>query len=323
MNNAIVVVLVCVWSIQTSFQPATCQPSDEEQLVLDQSRDPLEARFLYSITILKDINEKILALDHHFTSLSTHHDVFNLSNPLNYPEFKVLQDYVKSDLKEKHALDVPGFLEQNAVFASAWTLVSLVLSDKSVTEKSKALESISCLLDFTMRIQNDLNVIYYETDFLREANEELARKCSALFADHCRLIGYDTPLHMCREADDWEKVFSHVGMTFEGMHTQLQVAGLVPKVNKEQNDLRFRIDLTVQFIQEYTGMISQGIKHYQKFQKILSKYEQEKACVDQLPPAFTQLKTDIQLTLEKFENAYQMPELFGSRLKMLMYGMQE
>ncbi len=323
MNNAIVVVFIYACVVHVATHTAACQP--EVDILSEQTSvsDPLEARFVYSISILKDLNEKILALDHHFTSLSAHHDVFNLSNPLNYPEFTSLQDYVESDLKEKHTLNVPGFLEQNAVFASAWTLVSLVLSDKSATEKSKALESISCLLDFTMRIQNDLNVIYYETDFLREANEELGLKCNALFNDHCRLIGYDTPLQSCREADDWENVFAHVNMKFQGMQSQSQVTGLLAKVTKEKNDLQFRIDLTVQFIQEYTGMISQGIKHYQKFQKILSKYEQEKACVGQLPAAFTQLKGDVQLTLEKFENAYQMPELFGSRLKMLMYGVQD
>jgi hypothetical protein len=321
MNNALVVVVVC-GSITFLILPAVCHSQEESISVRTPGTDPLEARFLYSITILKDLNEKILALDHHLTSLQAHKEVFDLANPLNYPEFTLLQDYVKSDLKVKHSLDIPDFLGQNAVFTSAWTLVSLVLSDKSANEKSEALANISCLLDFTMRMQQDLNIIYYETDFLGETNDELSRKCSVLFTEHCKLIGYDTPLQKCRERDEWENVSALVSTTFHGMHLQSNDETLMSKINKEKNDLCFRIDLTVQFVQEYTSMIAHGVRHYQKFQKILTRYESEESCVGVLPPAFAKLKEDVRLTLEKFETAYRMPELFGSRLKMLMYGMQ-
>jgi hypothetical protein len=319
MNKAIVVAIVCSC---ISHYPGELlsQPDDEEASSEFAADAVLKERFVASMMMLKDLNEKILALDHHFTSLRAQHEVTNLSNPLEYPEFSLMQEYVAEDLKEKQVIKVPDFLQQNAIFSSTWTLVSLIISDKSSTEKSTALESISCLMNFTMRLQNDLNLIYYEMDFLREANGQLGDKCSQLFKEHGDLIGYSIPLQECRDNDDWENVFVNISATFEGLEAQEGYEALVDKLSRERNNLRFSIDQTIQFVQEYASVIAQGVNHYGKFEKILSRYETEELCSGILPPEFNQLREEIHLTLAKFENAYRMPELFGSRMKTLMYG---
>lgn len=319
MNKAIVVAIVC--SCLSHYPVDLLAQPDDEGTSSDFGSDAsLKERFEASILMLKDLNEKILALDHHFTSLRAQHEVTNLSNPLQYPEFSLMQEYVAEDMKEKHVIEVPDFLQQNAVFSSAWTLVSLIVSDKTPTEKSTALESISCLLNFTMRLQNDLNLIYYEMDFLREANAQLGDKCGQLFKVHGELIGYATTLQECREKDEWEQVFVNISTTFEAFEAQEGYETLMDKLLRERNNLRFSIDRTIQFVQEYASVIAQGINHYGKFEKILSRYESEELCSGILPPEFNQLREEIHLTLAKFENAYRMPELFGSRMKTLMYG---
>ena len=48
-------------------------------------------RYRKGIELIKMIYEKILGLDHHFTSLQTYQNVIMLSNPHSFPEFKKAQ----------------------------------------------------------------------------------------------------------------------------------------------------------------------------------------------------------------------------------------
>jgi hypothetical protein len=74
------------------------------------------------------------------------------------------------------------------------------------------------------------------------------------------------------------------------------------------------------FIEKYGNFVSQGGEYYKKFSKIASSYENEKACATSLPDQFKQLKNDIDETLDKFNSAYKMPEVQGSKLKDMLYG---
>jgi hypothetical protein len=69
--------------------------------------------------------------------------------------------------------------------------------------------------------------------------------------------------------------------------------------------------------------VNQGAEYYKKFAKIADSYEHEKTCESVLPDEFRQLKSDIEQTLEKFNSAYRMPEVQGSRLKDMLYGATE
>ena len=79
----------------------------------------------------------------------------------------------------------------------------------------------------------------------------------------------------------------------------------------------------VHFIEKYCAFVAQGNEYYKKFSKIVNNYANEKTCSGTLPDTFTQLKADIGITLEKFNSAYNLPEIQGSRLKDLLYGAGE
>ena len=91
-------------------------------------------------------------------------------------------------------------------------------------------------------------------------------------------------------------------------------------VMRATTNLQFSIDRVAQFIEKYSGFVGQGSEYYKKFSKIASSYENEKACSETLPAQFKQLKEDIDLTLDKFNSAYRMPEVQGSKLKDMLYG---
>ena len=85
-------------------------------------------------------------------------------------------------------------------------------------------------------------------------------------------------------------------------------------------DLEFSTRRVIDFINQYSNFIGQGTQYYQKFDSIVSTYQHEGTCEQELPRQFSEMKADIKATIEKFENTYDLPELQGSRLKDLMFG---
>ena len=88
-------------------------------------------------------------------------------------------------------------------------------------------------------------------------------------------------------------------------------------------NLNFPIDKLLQFINEYNSFIDQGVQYYQKFKIILNSYENERQCISSLPPAYTKLKSDIDVSIQKFNLAYRPVEINGSKMKELLYGINE
>lgn len=302
----------------------------------------LKVRYRKSIEIVKMLYEKVLSMDHHFSSLKAQQGLSNLSNPNNYPEFRENRERIEEKLRKKHGFALPQVLQSNPYMSAAFSIVGLVLGSSSdERDKKDDLENVACILDFTVRMHNDLNVIYYETGYLRDANLTLKKECEALFAECTRQVGYSIPLASCRDGDDWERLYTmldtYVGRALgENTTTTGSPTGGAPGytppgaaganqpdprlVQRATVNLQFSIDRVTQFIDKYSAFVGQGSEYYKKFSKIVHNYENEKTCSAVMPTQFSELKSDIELTLEKFNSAYKMPEVQGSKLKDMLYG---
>jgi hypothetical protein len=93
--------------------------------------------------------------------------------------------------------------------------------------------------------------------------------------------------------------------------------------NKMLINLEFPIDRLIQFITQYNNFINEGEKFYQKFETILNSYENEKQCESKLPLEYKKLKSDIKIAIEKFNVAYRPVEVNGSKMKEILYGINE
>jgi len=92
---------------------------------------------------------------------------------------------------------------------------------------------------------------------------------------------------------------------------------------KMQVNLEFPIDRLLQFISMYNNFIDQGGKFYEKFKVILNSYENEKQCETKLPLEYKKLKTDIDVAIDKFNIAYKPVEINGTKMKEILYGLNE
>ncbi|MFT4761494.1 MAG: hypothetical protein ACI9XO_004061 [Paraglaciecola sp.] len=137
-----------------------------------------KVRYRKGLELIKLMYEKILGLDHHFHSLQTYQNVMQLSNPNAYPEFQVTKEVLNERLKKKTAVKLLAILGSNPFLSASVSLVASVLGDGEPKEKERDLEKISCILDFTVRMNADLNTIYYETGFLKASNTSLKEECN-------------------------------------------------------------------------------------------------------------------------------------------------
>ncbi len=291
-----------------------------------QELDLLKIRYRKGIDLIKLLYEKILALDHHFSGMKIYQNISMLSNPNSYPEFLEVRSLLEQRLKKKNLLQLPPVLESNPYLSATFSIVSAMLGEAEPKDRSQDLQRIACILDFTVSMNADLNVIRHETEFLQDANRQLKRDCERLFEDYAKVVGYFVSLESCRQNDDWEALYIKLDDFIAALQEQLvQNAdfnyGMEPHFRRTLVNLEFATQRVADFIAAYSDFIRQGAQYYRKFDNIVSNYENEERCSDDLPKQYEDLHDDIRETIDKFQNTYNLPEIQGSRLKDLLYGM--
>lgn len=292
--------------------------TEMETLKIDTNTDISKIRYIKGLQIIKILYEKVLGLDHHFSSVRTFSEINKISNPNQYPEFEKVKELVNKKKDKKVGFDLTTILGANPYISVINTFSNLLVSGLSKEEKDVEIQNIDCILDFTTRIQNDLNTIYFETAYLQVSNEGIKQDLETLFKDYTKPINYTVGLKECRNQDDWDTVNLKLNNYIE------QISKTVPlKQLKMQIDLEFPIDRLIQFITQYNNFINEGEKFYQKFGIILNSYENEKQCESKLPIEYKKLKEDINVAIEKFNIAYKPVEINGSKMKEILYGINE
>ena len=289
---------------------------------LNMDLTKLKIRYRKGIDLIRLMYEKILGLDHHFTGLHTYQHINVLSNPHSYPAFQRSQELIKKNKNKKYNMQLPNLLQNNPFISATYTMVSVLIGENSSKEKEKDMEEIACILDFTVRMNADLNVIRNETEYLKNANHTLKEDCEKLFQEYTKPVGYLVRLEDTRTNDDWGALSNKLEDRSREIESEFQEIGNVTiNTNRLIVDMEFATQRVIDFINKYSNFINQGTQYYQKFDSIISNYQYENTCEEELPRQFEEMKADIKSTIEKFENTYDLPELQGSRLKDLMFGM--
>jgi len=282
----------------------------------------LSFRYRKGLEVIKMIFEKLLALDHHFTSLRTYQDVLALSNPNSYPEFLNFKKGIKSELKSRQRAELPVILENNSLFSMGYTLLYSVLGKNDRVQRENDIDRISCLLDFSLSMQSDLKLIFFETDYLRMENEGLKSDCLILFNNYLKILAYSQGLEYCRSNDDWDAIYKRLDQKTLSIIHNIETS----KINSAESsgdygDLSFSLDLLLNFIASYSEFIRQGELYYRKFLSIVRSYANNNSkCLDSLPVQYKSLESEMEQSIEKFERAYGIAELKGSKLKEILYG---
>ncbi|HEY0092491.1 MAG TPA: hypothetical protein VGB43_08405, partial [Flavobacterium sp.] len=230
---------------------------DLNQLKIDSNNEISKIRYLKGLQIIKILYEKVLSLDHHFASVRTFSEINKMSNPNQYPEYSKLKDIVANKKDKKASIDLTSLLSSNTIVSIVQTLTNMISSGMTKEEKEKELANVECVLDFTLRMQNDLNTIYFETAFLQTSNEKMKQEIEILFRDYTKPIGYPSALEACRTTDDWETITQKMEEYLAKMKTSTGASQYKMQVNME-----FPIDRLLQFITQYNNFIDQGGKFY-------------------------------------------------------------
>ncbi|WP_452230957.1 MULTISPECIES: hypothetical protein [unclassified Lacinutrix] len=291
---------------------------------LSEASDISKIRYLKGLQIIKILYEKTLSLDHHFATVATFNEINNLSNPNHYPEFAKMKDVISSKQDKKTGFNLSSILGDNIYTSVVHSIVSLFTnSSSSQMEKEADLKDVECILDFTLRMHNDLNTIYFETAFLQKSNDNIIIELEQLFVDFTKPIQYKTPLKECRNADDWDAVRENLNGFLEELNKVIIDDAQRYKAHKMQINLEFPIDRLLQFITQYNSHINQGAKFYEKFGIMLNSYQNEKQCASKIPAEYKTLKENIKVSIDKFNTAYKPVEINGSKMKQILYGINE
>jgi len=279
-------------------------------------------RYKKGIEVLKMVYEKILSLDHHFATLRSFQDISTLSNPNSYPEFVKIKENLKGNTKSKDPVTLPLFLDNNPLVSMGYAVVSSFFGTGDKKKRQNDLSEISCLLDFTLAMNAELKTIYYETDFLKLTNNDLREDCLKMFSDYIKVINYNYGLEYCRESDDWDKVFESLYNYIDAIESEISKSNgtIGYDIVHDLNSLEFSVYKLLKFVDQYSNFIHQSEKYYQKFLAILHGYKNKDICLNDLPKQYEELEKEVKTSIEKFETAYKIAELKGTKLRDLLYG---
>lgn len=291
---------------------------DISQIRIARTNEVSKVRYLKGLQLIKILYEKVLSLDHHFASVRSLNEINKISNPNQYPEYGKLKEIVTNKRDKKMSFDLTSVLGSNTIVSIVQTFTNMISSSLTKEEKEKELANVDCILDFTLRMQNDLNTIYFETAFLHTSNDRIKQDIEVLFKEYTKPIGYEASLENCRSNDDWETITQKMDDYLTKMKASTGTSQYKMQVNME-----FPIDRLLQFITQYNNFIDQGGKFYEKFKIILNSYENEKQCETKLPLEYKKLKADIDVAIEKFNVAYKPVEVNGTKMKEILYGLNE
>jgi len=296
-----------------------------KEIELQADLELTRLRYQKGLELMRLIFEKILGLDHHFTSLRTFQNISDLTNPNTFPDFIESKGDLIDRVDKKKRVALPSVLEGNPFVSLTMSIVSTFMGDGKNSEKEADLEKVSCILDFTVKMHTDLNIIYYETEFLKEANTKLKTRAIELFKAYTDVVDYHTTLPDCRNNDDWDNLYEKLDETILSLQENLELESGYEKTKaiKSINNLEFSIDRLLNFLDTYTDFIVEGEQYYGKFTTILNNYGNEDICTDYLPHQFTDLRQDVELSILKFSEAYDVSELKGSKLRDLLYGVPQ
>ena len=190
---------------------------------------------------------------------------------------------IKNRLGKKNSIQLPSMLETNPYISMTYSLVATFFGNGEKKKRESDLDKIACILDFTVRMNADLNTIYYETEFLKEHNRSLKAECIELFKDYSKVVNYHTTLPECRKEDDWEQLEELLESYMVQLETDLKDPNRTRNVYKMQVDLEFSIDRLLQFMEKYNAFISQGEKYYQKFCLLYTSPSPRDATLSRMP----------------------------------------
>ncbi|MEL6811451.1 MAG: hypothetical protein AAFP76_08965 [Bacteroidota bacterium] len=295
-----------------------------DSLRLKEQSDISKIRYIKGLEIIRLLYDKTLSLDHHFSSVTTLNEIHKISNPNHYGEFRKVKELLIDKRDKKHGFDLTKILGDNVYASITHSLISLFNNNSaSKAEKESELKQMECILDFTLSVHNDLNTIYFETVFLQKSNENVMKAVQQLFVDFTKPIGYGRSLSDCRNSDDWGSVREHLNRYIIELDRALQNPTDKREVLKLQINLEFPIDRLLQFITEYNAFIDQGAKFYEKFEIMLNSYPNEQQCQTVIPIAYNKLRESIGIAIDKFNTAYKPVEINGSKMKEILYGINE
>jgi hypothetical protein len=292
------------------------------QLQQAELGDISRMRYRKGLQIIKILYEKVLGLDHHFAAVRTFNEISNLSNPNHYPDFKRLKENLQQSERRK-GFELTSLLDKNIYTNIFGSLIKLFNTSRERTEKSADLKNIECIVDFTLQMHQDLKTIFYETAFLQQSNEGIKTGIEQLFKEYTKPIRYESTLDNCRANDDWDRVEDLLDVYMRKLNEVSATKEMAAKTNKLQVNLEFQIDRLLQFIGQYNNFIDQGEKYYGKFSLVLTSYSNKQDCAAIIPQEYMKLSDDINIAINKFKTAYKPVEVNGSKLKELLYGVND
>jgi hypothetical protein len=163
--------------------------------------------------------------------------------------------------------------------------------------------------------------VYREMMYLRIRNESLLQDCKHLFVQYTSVVDYHTNLELTRGTDNWEALEAQIDLLEQNWG---QAFDKDPNSQwRKHIDIEFSVDRVLDFLNRYLDHVRDCRMHFQALEKWAIQERQYHSVDPHLQEDWKWLERQVRQALLRFESAYALPEIEGSRLKDLLYGFSD
>lgn len=302
----------------------------------------LEERYDAGLTILKTMIGQLTHLRSKYKDLKLYKNYSVITNPLSYREFKDNQTQIDNKLgtkKFKITLPVPldDVINKNPSIAMGYSLATSILSNFPQADKSEKFKTIRNVLSVTYSMQNDLNHINSEIDYLDSRVEGfLERKCKGFFSDYLKVIGYDKKYADYLEDKQRDQTIStNKAQTFSTIKTDITKNKisyiLFSSTTEKETEVTFNLIRLVDLINEYKTLLNETYNYYDTFDKAIKKYSNKVDYPElNFNPTMTDgvkfqekiasLTGDLKTAKDAADDAYKVSDISEFEIRTILYG---
>ena len=237
-----------------------------EKLQVSQQNKEIEiykTKYSVGVLIIKDIIQSIEKLKSQYDAVSFNDSYKDLSNPNNYSQYSDNLDFLQKKLVKK-GLTLPKLDIPNPFLSTVYGIAQGLVSKQD--NKDDKINDINCILNFTSRASQELNIVKYDLIYLQQSIDKMISDYNEIFKSYTSLVEYDKSFvdYIRNADDDLDKKIKTLFTKINSSSTELK------EKEKAINSTKFQLKKIMDAYLKYEMFIAQNTAYYEKFDLIIS-----------------------------------------------------
>ena len=280
----------------------------------------LKIKFSTALNITFKIIDDVKKLEVLYGTLEIYSDFADNANPTKYQAFNSNLNLLKEG-SFKSGIKLPDIEISNPYVSIAYSLIGGIFSKKE--ERQKAIQEMTCVIEYTMEFKSDLRSIDTSIGYLSESSKTNKNNGVKIFNKLLKQIEYPGNYEKYRKDSEYsaDPLISYKDDYFNQFIDGEPNNYLLDR-NVKIRELKLSIQALDKFIESYESLLYNGLSYYESFLKIVKKYIDSDSikypCISNSDKSnFQDMYDQLEQIRDQYKDAYQSVVTTGDKLSLI------